>query len=417
MPFTRSTRNTRATRSQQTPIADQTFSVSGQGLGVTSNSVSTLPINRKPYYTISLTNDNQMYYTSDSWSSTSYDAVYAEYQRLVDAGVGRVFQISIVESYSKVTYGGVVDDTPTVTSGFVPAAQANSPEISLVGYTFSRYGKGYLMKPTPDSAYVGNKYFLGGWWNESVEGWFFRRDCVRTLYELGAVFDGPKRFDPTREFYESETPTDTLDLTDRFYRNYKRGLILFPTSMQDPLYGQKYLLDGWWMNTSDGPGWFFRKQFEDTLVAHGARRTTLLSGPLESLPSYNTHVRFSDEDEHLDVLLREVQGDDEDDASDPDYAPDHHEEHEYIQEEYIEDPVASDAGPDSEDEQDSDLSDMIFIRYGKGYVLKPHKVDPRYSAKYFLGGWWNAKAKGWFFKREMKKFLKAQGATYLKIRN
>ena len=60
----------------------------------------------------------------------SYEAAYAEYQRLVDAGVDRVFQISIVESYSKVTYGGVVDDTPTVTSGFVPAAQANSPEIS-----------------------------------------------------------------------------------------------------------------------------------------------------------------------------------------------------------------------------------------------------------------------------------------------
>ena len=402
MPFTRSTRNT---RSAQTPVADQTFSVSGQALGTTSNSVSSLPINHKPYYTISLTNDNVMYYTSDSWSSTSYDAVCAEYQRLVDAGVYRVFQISIVESYSKVTYGGVVDDTPSVTSGFVPSAQANSPEISLVGYTFSRYGKGYLMKPTPDSAYEGNKYFLGGWWNESASGWFFRRDCVRTLYELGAVFDGPKRFDPTREFYETETPSDTLDLTDRFYRNYGRGIILFPTSMQDPLYGQKYLLDGWWMNTSDGPGWFFRKQFEDTLVAHGAKRTTLLSGPMEPLPSYNTHVRFEDQEF------------DEDDASDPDYAPDHQEEHEYIQEEYIEDPVASDAGPDSEDEQDSDLTDMIFIRYGKGYVLKPHKVDPRYSAKYFLGGWWNAKAKGWFFKREMKKFLKAQGATYLKIRN
>ena len=69
MPFTRSTRNTRATRSQQTPVADQTFSVSGQALGATSNSVSSLPINRKPYYTISLTNDNVIYYTSDSWSS------------------------------------------------------------------------------------------------------------------------------------------------------------------------------------------------------------------------------------------------------------------------------------------------------------------------------------------------------------
>ncbi len=69
--------------------------------------------------------------------------------------------------------------------------------------------------------------------------------------------------------------------------------------MKDPLYGQKYLLDGWWMNTRDGPGWFFRNKFEDTLVAHGARRTNLLTG--------NTHVKFSDDDEDMDILLRELQ--------------------------------------------------------------------------------------------------------------
>ena len=95
---------------------------------------------------------------------------------------------------------------------------------------------------------------------------------------------------------------------------------------------------------------------------------------------------------------------------------DHDDDDEFIEEEYIEDPVDPADGPDTDEEQDSDLSDMIFIRYGKGYILKPHRVDPRYSAKYFLGGYWNEKAKGWFFKREMKKFLKAQGATYLKFR-
>jgi hypothetical protein len=119
-------------------------------------------------------------------------------------------------------------------------------------------------------------------------------------------------------------------------------------------------------------------------------------------------VKFTDEDPLLDNA--------ESDA-DPDYSPESDADQEYIEEEYIEDPVECEDGPDTADEEDSALDDMIFIRYGKGYVLKPHKVDPRYSAKYFLGGWWNAKAKGWFFKREMKKFLKAQGATYLKIRN
>lgn len=395
------------TRSKNT----QTFSVSGQGLGASASPLDTLPINRRPYYTISLTNDNRQFYTSDSWSTFNYQTAVEEYQRLMDAGVYKVFQISIVESHYHTTYGGVVPDTdettPLVSSGFVGATDSSAPEINLVGHTFSRYGKGYLMTPTADSVYLGNKHFLGGWWNESAGGWFFRRDCVRTLYELGAVFDGPKRYDPTRQFSSSsgETSGTTTDLSGRFYSTYGRGLLLFPNSMEDPFYGQKYLLDGWWMDTQDGPGWFFRSKFEDSLIAHGATRTTLFESP-SALPKA-THVKFTDEDPLLDGA--------ESDA-DPDYSPESDADQDYIEEEYIEDPVECEDGPDTADEEDSALDDMIFIRYGKGYILKPHRVDPRYSAKYFLGGYWNEKAKGWFFKREMKKFLKAQGATYLKFR-
>ena len=394
------------TRSKNT----QTFSVSGQGLGASASPLDTLPINRRPYYTISLTNDNRQFYTSDSWSTFNYQTAVEEYQRLMDAGVYKVFQISIVESLYHTTYGGVVPDTddttPLVSSGFVGATDSLAPEINLVGYTFSRYGKGYLMTPTADSVYLGNKHFLGGWWNESAGGWFFRRDCVRTLYELGAVFDGPKRYDPTRQFSSSgEASGTTTDLSGRFYSTYGRGLLLFPTSMDDPFYGQKYLLDGWWMDTQDGPGWFFRSKFEDSLIAHGATRTTLFETP-SALPKA-THVKFTYEDPLLD---------DAESDTDPDYSPEVDADQEYIEEEYIEDPVECEDGPDTADEEDSALDDMIFIRYGKGYILKPHRVDPRYSAKYFLGGYWNEKAKGWFFKREMKKFLKAQGATYLKFR-
>ena len=399
------------TRSKNT----QTFSVSGQGLGASASPLDTLPINRRPYYTISLTNDNRQFYTSDSWSTFNYQTAVEEYQRLMDAGVYKVFQISIVESLYHTTYGGVVPDTdnttPLVSSGFVGATDSSAPEINLVGYTFSRYGKGYLMTPTADSVYLGNKHFLGGWWNESAGGWFFRRDCVRTLYELGAVFDGPKRYDPTRKFSSSsgetsgETSGTTTDLSGRFYSTYGRGLLLFPNSMEDPFYGQKYLLDGWWMDTQDGQGWFFRSKFEDSLIAHGATRTTLFESP-SALPKA-THVKFTYEDPLLD---------DAESDTDPDYSPEVDADQEYIEEEYIEDPVECEDGPDTADEEDSALDDMIFIRYGKGYILKPHRVDPRYSAKYFLGGYWNEKAKGWFFKREMKKFLKAQGATYLKFR-
>ena len=92
--------------------------------------------------------------------------------------------------------------------------------------------------------------------------------------------------------------------------------------MQDPLHGQKYLLDGWWMNTRDGPGWFFRKQFEDTLVAHGARRTTLLVDQWNHF-HHTTLTLGSQMKMKIGCSIEEVQGDDdEDDASDPDYTPD-----------------------------------------------------------------------------------------------
>ena len=412
MPFTRSTRSTRSTSAQTstTPSTSGTFSVSGQGLGSSSqhSQLSSLPVLRQPYYTICLTNDNSMFYTADAPGSTSYEDVLEEYNRLIATGVDNVFQISIVSSHVKTTYGGVVlEDAPASTSGFVSSSHAASTEISLDGYTFSRYGKGYLMKPVRGSAYLGNDYFLGGWWNESAGGWFFRRDCVRTLYELGAQFDGPTRSDPTRKFQQDTTSSSSeVDLTGRYYREYGKGLLLFPLSTEDPFYGQKYLLDGWWMDTQDGPGWFFRPRFEDTLVVHGAVRTTLFSDFEAFLATpHPTHVKFADE-----------AAEDDEDLTDPEYTPDHDDDDEFIEEEYIEDPVDPADGPDTDEEQDSDLSDMIFIRYGKGYVLKPHRIDTRYGAGYFLGGFWNQKAHGWFFKREMKRFLKAQGATYLKMR-
>ena len=69
-----------------------------------------------------------------------------------------------------------------------------------------------------------------------------------------------------------------------------------------------------------------------------------------------------------------------------------------------------------EHDEEEDLDGMYFLRYGKGYILKTKKTDPRYGTKYFLDGFWNAKAKGWFFKREMKRFLKAHGAKYIKLK-
>ena len=50
------------------------------------------------------------------------------------------------------------------------------------------YGKGYLLKPHRKDERYGIKYFLDGWWMESLNGWFFKREFFDDLVELGAHF-------------------------------------------------------------------------------------------------------------------------------------------------------------------------------------------------------------------------------------
>jgi len=44
------------------------------------------------------------------------------------------------------------------------------------GRTLIHYGKGYLLKPLEDDPDWGEKYYKGGWWMPSQNGWFFKKD-------------------------------------------------------------------------------------------------------------------------------------------------------------------------------------------------------------------------------------------------
>jgi len=361
-----------------------TFSVSGQGLGRSpSHSVNNLPINRNPFYTVSLTNDNKKYYSGE-YITENYDSALAEFNRLVESGIGQVFQINIVKSEVFTTYGGLLEDSEAdYYDNTIQASTANSSEISLTGYTFSKYGKGFLLHPRDGEAdqYYGQKYFLEGWWNQGQNAWFFRKDSVRMLEELGATCDTPTRNKSRKRIGKS---VSVLDLNGYYYKPYGRGFMLYPQGPEgsDPLFGQKYLLSGSWNHRARG--WFFQTKFEDEFIAHGAVRSHAF--------------------EELVVL-------DESESEDPDYSPEDEALAPVPEEEYYEDPEELE-----EHDEEEDLDGMYFLRYGKGYILKTKKTDPRYGTKYFLDGFWNAKAKGWFFKREMKRFLKEHGAKYIKLK-
>ena len=115
-------------------------------------------------------------------------------------------------------------------------------------------------------------------------------------------------------------------------------------------YGEAYFYDGWWIAKQGG--WFFKSEFYDSLVQSG--------------------VQLEEEEEHLD---------DEEDT------------HGY----------------------ELSLQHMTISQYGKGYILKTVKTDELYGMKYLLeDGFWNEKAKGWFFKTEHLDMLLSLGAKIIK---
>tara|TARA_B110001450_G_scaffold46396_1_gene43125 strand:- start:1285 stop:1575 length:291 start_codon:yes stop_codon:yes gene_type:complete len=61
-----------------------------------------------------------------------------------------------------------------------------------------------------------------------------------------------------------------------------------------------------------------------------------------------------------------------------------------------------------------DLSEMCFEKYGKGYMLYCRKTDEKYMTPYFMEGFWNKIAQGWFFKNEYKDKLIELGAKFIK---
>ena len=72
---------------------------------------------------------------------------------------------------------------------------------------------------------------------------------------------------------------------------------------------------------------------------------------------------------------------------------------------------------DNEDTHGYELSlqHMTISQYGKGYMLKTVKSDELYGMDYLLEvGFWNKRAKGWFFKTEHLDMLLNLGAKMLK---
>ena len=100
-----------------------TFSVSGQGLGRSpSRSVNNLPVNRNPFYTVSLTNDNKKYYSGEyiTGDNTNLTIASGSTQALIFTGANAAFQGDL-----SVTGGSTLDGV-TITDNTIKSNASNA---------------------------------------------------------------------------------------------------------------------------------------------------------------------------------------------------------------------------------------------------------------------------------------------------
>lgn len=240
------------------------------------------------------------------------------------------------------------------------APASSHSQFDLSSMALSTYGKGYLLTTHSSHPQYAKYYYYdthgftdtqqedgtfthAGFWNSKAKGWFFRKSSFTYLTsECGAKFI---KDEPTTSASASESFTMSDDLSSMTLTKYGKGYLLTPAS-GDSQSGTKYfdLPDGGqgWWRQDLG-GWFFRSMYYDELVDMGAQFTT----------QNNT-------DESYDIISTDEQFD---------YSPN-------------------------------------FVKYGKGWLLKPDdKFVYDHSKKYFEGAWWMPAANGWFFRTNAKKLF------------
>ena len=227
-----------------------------------------------------------------------------------------------------------------------------NPETDLSNMTLWSYGKGYLLEPPEDSDYYGHKYFHNGWWMESQNAWFFKKEDYQWLIDCGAVKATDEDGEHEDGEHEEHEEHDEVDLSNMTLWSYGKGWLLEPLK-DDEHYGEKYFHEGWWMPKQNG--WFFKDEHYQWLIDHGVIIST--DDDVEATELETTNVS----------------------------------------------------------ETDVDLSSMKLTSYGKGWLLKPTIIDEHYGEKYFHEGWWMPKQNGWFFKDEHYQWLLEQGVNISKM--
>ena len=249
--------------------------------------------------------------------------------------------------------------------------------------------------PTTSSFFVGTSYegdYLFGsdiFTNEkdAIEFLDFLQTCDPSkfsfeMYKIkpsgkGCGF-GSEYFTPSEQV-ESDTDNDyvqeeEVDLSHMTLKKYGKGYLLRTTS-DDPLYGTKYFLGGFWMPKHKA--WFFKTPVAYGLLDYGIIE---MEGVTDSTGKYITEPAFDDEDEQQQ--LSDAESD------------------------YSVLTVTDEFTMADSDAPYKELKSFTLKKYGRGYMLYAPNSDHKYYGQKYLGeGFWNSKANGWFFQRHHLKAL------------
>jgi hypothetical protein len=228
-------------------------------------------------------------------------------------------------------------------------------ETDLSSMILWSYGKGYILEPPKESELFGEKYFHSGWWMNKQNGWFFKACEYDWLVDNGVMLSEDEQID---------SQVDTTDISSMTLRSYGKGYLLMPPKTELH-YGEKYFHDGWWMPKQRG--WFFKQEFKQWLLEHGAKTKAKAKAKTKATTKATAKAK-----------------------------------------------AKATAKATELSEYDLDISDMSITKYGLGYMLYTSESDSRYGQKYFMTGFWNTKAKGWFFKTKYFDELVTMGATVIK---
>jgi hypothetical protein len=137
------------------------------------------------------------------------------------------------------------------------------------------------------------------------------------------------------------------------------------------------------------PGAFFQIPYLHTIQRLGATDIVTANpdefADISVVGTNSNHIHFDHRDDDS------VNGED----ADGDYVPD-------------------EVSGDEDEDTDENLEGFCYEKYGKGYLLTCSSDHDSYGDSYFLEGWWNDNAQGWFFKAEYKSLLKERGAIRIK---